>query len=330
MQSVQEQQQQQRRQGEGGPTALPSPPPSPAGLGEGARADFPILHQSVHGHPLVYLDNAATSQKPTAVLGAMTDYYERYNSNVHRGVHALSARATSEYEAARGKVAAFVGAASPQEVVYTRGASEAINLVAASWGGANLRPGDEVVLSVAEHHSNLVPWQMLAQRTGAVLKCVRGVVWCGVVLFGVVQWWPPCSQQQGWMWGAVWGDAAAAALARLCVCQRLVQMSLFCLLSSPQPRCPPRCPPPTCRFVGLDGNEALDMSELARLVGPRTRLVSLVHVSNMLGCVLPAREAAEIAHAAGALLLLDCCQSGAQGGGRACVCVCVWSEVWSG
>ena len=146
------------------------PASSPKDLGSATRADFPILHQNVNGRPLVYLDNAATSHKPRAVIEAMSGYYEQYNSNVHRGVHALSARATSEYELAREKIARFVNAGSPQEIVYTRNASEAINLVAASWGGANLRPGDEVVLSVAEHHSNIVPWQLLAQRTGAVLK----------------------------------------------------------------------------------------------------------------------------------------------------------------
>ena len=131
-----------------------------------------MLHQQVHGRPLVYLDNAATSQKPRAVLDAMTRYYEEINSNVHRGVHHLSARATDEYEAARRKVAAFVNAASDREIVFTRNASEAINLVAYTWGLANLKEGDEVVLSVAEHHSNLVPWQLVAAKTGAVLKHV--------------------------------------------------------------------------------------------------------------------------------------------------------------
>jgi cysteine desulfurase/selenocysteine lyase len=198
------------------------------------RAEFPILAQEVNGRPLVYLDNAATSQKPAEVLAAMEGYYGAggYNSNVHRGVHALSARATTAYEAAREKVARFVNAASPQEIVYTRNATEAINLVASSWGGSALREGDEVVLSVAEHHSNLVPWQLLAQRRGLVLK-----------------------------------------------------------------------------FVGLTESEELDLEQLAGLITPRTRLVSLVHVSNMLGCVLPTQRAAELAHAAGAKLLLDCCQS---------------------
>jgi cysteine desulfurase/selenocysteine lyase len=136
------------------------------------RADFPILHQEVHGHPLVYLDNAATSQKPQAVLEALQHYYRQDNSNVHRGIHALSARATDAYEGARDKVAAFVNAASRNEIVFTRNASEAINLVAYAWGMSALQPGDEIILSVMEHHSNLVPWQFVAQRTGAVLKFV--------------------------------------------------------------------------------------------------------------------------------------------------------------
>ncbi|KAL4859715.1 Cysteine desulfurase 1 [Chlorella vulgaris] len=198
------------------------------------RTDFPILHQSVNERPLVYLDNAATSQKPLQVLRAMDEYYGEggYNSNVHRGVHALSARATTAYEDARAKVARFINASSPQEIVYTRNATEAINLVANTWGAANLHQGDEIVLSVAEHHSNIVPWQLLAQRQGLVLK-----------------------------------------------------------------------------FVELSGTEELDLAQLATLITPRTRLVSLVHVSNMLGCVLPAQRVAEMAHAVGAKLLLDCCQS---------------------
>jgi cysteine desulfurase/selenocysteine lyase len=137
------------------------------------RADFPILAQTVNGHPLVYFDNAATSQKPRAVLEALNHYYEYDNANVHRGVHALSARATDAYEGARDKVAAFVNAASRDEIVFTRNASEAINLVAYSWGMSQLQPGDEIILSVMEHHSNLVPWQFVAQRTGAVLKFVE-------------------------------------------------------------------------------------------------------------------------------------------------------------
>ncbi len=125
-------------------------------LGEMVRQDFPILHQEINGYPLVYLDNAATSQKPFAVLNAIQDYYQNYNSNVHRGVHALSAKATDAYEAARLKVAQFINAKSYKEIVYTRNASEAINIVAYSWGLNTLKPGDEIILSVMEHHSNLV------------------------------------------------------------------------------------------------------------------------------------------------------------------------------
>ena len=142
-------------------------------LADEVRADFPILDQTVNGKPLVYFDNAATSQKPKAVLDALDKYYNQDNANVHRGVHTLSARATSAYEAARDKVAAFINASSRDEIVFTRNASEAINLVAYAWGTNNLKAGDEVILSVMEHHSNLVPWQLVAQRTGAVLKHVR-------------------------------------------------------------------------------------------------------------------------------------------------------------
>ncbi|WP_414526930.1 SufS family cysteine desulfurase [Nodularia chucula] len=142
-------------------------------LADQVRADFPILHQEVNGKPLVYLDNAATSQKPLFVLNALRDYYEQYNANVHRGAHTLSAKATDAYEGARDKVAKFINAASRQEIIYTRNASEAINLVAYSWGMNNLQPGDEIILSVMEHHSNIVPWQFVSQKTGAVLKFVQ-------------------------------------------------------------------------------------------------------------------------------------------------------------
>ena len=211
-----------------------APPAAPAAaLAERARADFPILHQEVHGRPLVYLDSAATSQKPAAVIDALSHYYRADNSNVHRGVHALAARATAAYEGARAKVARFINAASPEEVVFTRNATEAINLVANTWGLATLRPGDEVLLSVAEHHSNLVPWQLVAAKTGAVL-----------------------------------------------------------------------------RFVPLTPDtEELDVVALKAMLSSKTKLVSLVHVSNALGCVLPAAEVGAAARAAGARLLLDCCQS---------------------
>jgi cysteine desulfurase/selenocysteine lyase len=136
----------------------------------GIRDEFPTLHQQVNGHPLIYLDNAATTQKPKAVMAALDRFYERDNSNVHRGLHALSMRATDAYEGARARVARFVDAAAPEEIIFTRGTTESINLVAASWGGANLREGDVILLTEMEHHSNLVPWQLVAKRTGATLR----------------------------------------------------------------------------------------------------------------------------------------------------------------
>ncbi|MEB3341927.1 SufS family cysteine desulfurase [Okeania sp.] len=142
-------------------------------LADKTRADFPILNQKINGKPLVYLDNAATSQKPLTVLNTWQKYYLKYNANVHRGIHTLSSKATDAYEGARDKVATFINAASRNEIVYTRNASEAINLVAYSWGLNNLKPGDEIIVSVIEHHSNFVPWQMIAQKTGAVLKFVE-------------------------------------------------------------------------------------------------------------------------------------------------------------
>jgi cysteine desulfurase/selenocysteine lyase len=196
------------------------------------RADFPILHQQIHGHPLVYLDNAATSQKPIAVLNALQHYYEHDNANVHRGVHTLSSRATDAYEGARDKIAAFVNAASRQEIVYTRNASEAINLVAYSWGMANLQQGDEIILTVMEHHSNLIPWQLVAQRTGAVLK-----------------------------------------------------------------------------FVELTETEEFDLEHFKSLLSDKTKLVSVVHVSNTLGCINPVQEIGQLAHRYGAKVLIDACQS---------------------
>ncbi len=196
------------------------------------RPDFPILHQEIHGKPLVYLDNAATSQKPTAVIDILRHYYERDNANVHRGVHTLSSRATDGYEGARDKVARFINAASRQEIVYTRNASEAINLVAYSWGMANLEQGDEIILSVMEHHSNLIPWQILAQRTGAVLK-----------------------------------------------------------------------------FVQLTATEEFDLDHFKSLLSDKTKLVSVVHVSNTLGCINPVKEIAALAHHYGARVLIDACQS---------------------
>lgn len=197
------------------------------------RQDFPLLAQTAClGQPLIYLDHAATSQKPHQVLDALRHYYDHDNANVHRGAHQLSARATEGFEGARAKAAAFIGASSPNEIVFTRNASEAINLVARSWGEANLRPGDEVLLTVMEHHSNLVPWQLLADRTGCVL-----------------------------------------------------------------------------RHAGLSESGELDLEDLRNKITDRTRLVSLVQVSNTLGCLNPISQVAALAHAAGALVLVDACQS---------------------
>lgn len=134
------------------------------------RRDFPILQQTVHGKPLVYLDNAATTQKPKQVIQALVDYYQNDNANVHRGVHTLSERSTLQFEAARETVRAWLNAASAQEIVFTKGTTESINLVAQSYARSILKPGDEIVVSAMEHHSNLVPWQMVCEQTGAVLK----------------------------------------------------------------------------------------------------------------------------------------------------------------
>ena len=139
---------------------------------EHIRADFPILQRQIRGKPLVYLDNAASSQKPLAVLDAMDRYYRETNANVHRGVHTLSEEATAQYEAARGKLTAFIGSCCPKEVVWTRNATEALNLVAYSWGRANIKRGDRILLTEMEHHSNLVPWQILAAERGAELDFV--------------------------------------------------------------------------------------------------------------------------------------------------------------
>ncbi len=201
-------------------------------LADLCRADFPILAQRVHDRPLVYFDNAATSQKPLAVLNALEDYYRHYNANVHRGVHTLSAQATTAYEGAREKVARFIHAASPAEVIYTRNASEAINLVARSWGMTTLQAGDEIILSVMEHHSNLIPWQFVAQQTGAQLK-----------------------------------------------------------------------------FVELTPQQTFDLEHYQQLLSDRTRLVAVAHVSNTLGCVNPIPEIVRLAHAKGARVLVDACQS---------------------
>src|SRR2546422_365208 len=134
------------------------------------REDFPILRQRVNGHPLVYLDSASTSQKPRQVIAALVRYYEEYNANVHRGVYSIAERATAEYEAARAKVARFLGAGSAEETIFTRNVTEALNLVAFAWGRRHVGPGDEILTTEMEHHSNLVPWQLLAQERGARLR----------------------------------------------------------------------------------------------------------------------------------------------------------------
>ena len=139
---------------------------------EAIRADFPILTRQVNGRPLTYLDNAATSQKPTQVIQSLVDYYERYNSNVHRGVHTLSIEATEAYEDARGKVQRFINAPSPESIIWTRNTSESLNLVAYTWAEANVTAGDEIVTTAMEHHSDIVPWQQLAMRKGATLKMI--------------------------------------------------------------------------------------------------------------------------------------------------------------
>ncbi len=152
-------------------TATTSTTPSVLDV-ERIRADFPLLQRVVNGYPLVYLDNAATSQKPTAVIRAIDDYYQLHNANVHRGVYTLSEEATEAYEGGRRKVARFINAGSYREVIFTRNATEAINLVAYAWGGANVGKGDEIIVTDMEHHSNFVPWQLLAQRTGATLRFI--------------------------------------------------------------------------------------------------------------------------------------------------------------
>jgi len=196
------------------------------------RTDFPILEQTINGKSLVYLDNAATSQKPKVVLDTIVHYYEHDNANVHRGAHSLSVRATEAYESAREKLVAFINAQSSKEIIYTRNATEAINLVAYSWGLNELKAGDEIILSVMEHHSNLVPWRIVASKTGAVIK-----------------------------------------------------------------------------YVGLTEEQEFDWNEYLKLLSPRTRLVSIVHVSNALGCVNPVENIVKKAHQVGAKVLIDACQS---------------------
>jgi cysteine desulfurase/selenocysteine lyase len=196
------------------------------------RRDFPILAATVHGAPLAYLDNAATTQKPRAVLAAVMRYYEHDNSNVHRGVHALSERATAAYEGARERVRRHLNAASSREIVFVRGTTEAINLVAQTFGRGHTGPGDEVLVTEMEHHSNIVPWQLLCQEKGATL-----------------------------------------------------------------------------RVAPIDEAGDLDLEALAALLGPRTRLLAVTHVSNALGTVNPIAAIVALAHARGVPVLVDGAQA---------------------
>jgi cysteine desulfurase/selenocysteine lyase len=195
------------------------------------RADFPILSRQVHGKPLVYLDSAASAQKPQMVIDAITRAYTEDYANVHRGAYYLSEKSTAEYEAAREKVRAFINARSLAEVVFTKGATEAINLVAASYGRTFLKPGDEIVVTALEHHSNMVPWHLLKQAIGCEI-----------------------------------------------------------------------------RFVAIQPDGSVRLEDVAAAIGPRTRLVSVAHVSNVLGTVLPVKQIAKLAHDVGAKLLVDGCQ----------------------
>ncbi|MFQ3576600.1 MAG: cysteine desulfurase [Cytophagales bacterium] len=136
------------------------------------RSDFPVLEQKVNGKPLIYLDNAATTQKPQQVIQKLVEYYQQYNANIHRGIHALAEKATHEYEAVRNKIASFINAQSPNEIIFVRGVTEAVNLVANTWGKKNVKEGDEIIISTMEHHSNIVPWQMLCEEKGATLKII--------------------------------------------------------------------------------------------------------------------------------------------------------------
>jgi cysteine desulfurase/selenocysteine lyase len=199
---------------------------------EDVRKDFPILQRQVHGKPLVYLDNAATTQKPRAVIDALVNYYENYNANIHRGLHKLAEEATTAYEDARTKVARFIKSpAGARSIVFTRNTTESLNLVANAWGRRFLQPGDEIVLSVVEHHSNLIPWQLIAKEKGAKLV-----------------------------------------------------------------------------FADINDEGKITVEELERVIGPKTKLVSLVHASNVLG-ITPVREAAALAHQHGAIMVVDAAQS---------------------
>ena len=196
------------------------------------REEFPILHQKVNGHPLVYFDNAASSQKPKVVIQSLVDYYSKDHSNIHRGLHTLAERATSDYEQVRKKAQAFIGANESEEIIFTRGTTESINLVAQAYGRKILKEGDEIILTEMEHHSNIVPWQMIAEEKGVIIKVIP---------------------------------------------------------------------------VSDSGELILD--ELETLVNENTKIVALNYISNSLGTVNPIKEIIELAHQAGAKVLIDAAQA---------------------
>lgn len=199
---------------------------------EQIRNDFPILQRKINGKDLVYLDSAATSQKPQSVIDAMSDFYRSHNANVHRGIHTLAEEATKLYEEARVKTAGFINAAHPEEIIFVRNSTEALNLVARSYGRASIRSGDEILLSEMEHHSNIVPWQLLAKEVGAVIN-----------------------------------------------------------------------------YIPFNESGKIEMSDVAGRLSNRTKVVSLVHVSNSLGTINPVKEIARMAHEAGAVMVVDGSQS---------------------
>jgi len=198
------------------------------------RQDFPILGLKVHGKPLIYLDNAATSQKPQVVIDAITSYYSASNANIHRGVHALSELATQSYENARTKVQRFLNAGDPSEIIFVRGTTEGINLVAQTYGRANIKAGDEIIISALEHHSNIVPWQILCEQQGARLRVI------------------PINDQ---------------------------------------------------------GELLLNEGEFEKLLGPKTKLVAIAHVSNALGTIVPLRKVIEMAHSRNVPVVVDGAQA---------------------
>ena len=199
---------------------------------EKIRKDFPILNEKVNGNNLVYLDNAATSQKPKEVIESLVNYYEKYNSNVHRGVHALSIKATDEFEKSRIKIQKFINAKSSNEIIFTRNASESLNLIAYSWGKDNISLGDEIFITPFEHHSNIVPWQMLCKEKGAILK-----------------------------------------------------------------------------YLPLNNNGDVDIDKFSVEISNKTRLVSVTHMSNVLGTVLPLEEIIDLSKKYNAVTVVDACQS---------------------